>query len=166
MKDTNRASRYGAEKASAVRPAAPTAATLAKIHHGAPAKNSTAMKTIVSATVVPRSGWNMISPAISTNTGSTGISSALGDPRVDRRAASTCAIHSSSASLAISLGWNWKPASRIQLRAPYTLVPAKSTTTSNPSEMIKAIVDVERSTRTGTNCVTQKQISPRHAYVA
>ena len=56
MNDSNLASRYSAEKASRVNPAMPTAPRLANIHHGAPAKNSTAMKTMVSATVVPRSG--------------------------------------------------------------------------------------------------------------
>src|SRR6478735_495482 len=94
----------------------PTAPRLANIHHGAPAKNNTAMNTIVSATVVPRSGCSMISTTISPNTGNTGISSALGEPSVDRRAASTCAIHSNRASLAISLGWNCRPPNRQELR--------------------------------------------------
>ena len=123
------------------------------------------MNTMVSATVVPRSGCIMINPAISANTGSTGISSALGEPRVDRRAASTCAIHSSSASLAISLGWNCSPPIRIQLRAPLTSapMPGTSTATSRASEMITAMVDSDRISPTGRYWAAQKQISPSAA---
>ena len=48
-----------------------------------------------------------------------GISSARSEPRLDRRAASTCAAHSNSASLATSLGWNCSVVPiPIQLRAP------------------------------------------------
>ena len=138
---------------------------MANIHHGAPAKNSTAMKTMVSATVVPRSGCSMIRPAISPKTGSTGISSALGEPRVDRRAASTCAIHSSSASLAISLGWNWKPPNRIQLRAPLTSAPMPgiSTATSRASETITAMRRQRPHQPHRQEWAAQKKISPTAA---
>ena len=107
----------------------------------------------------------MIRPAINPNTGSTGISKALGDPRVDRRAASTCAIQSSRASFAISLGWNWKPPIRIQLRAPFTSAPMPgiNTATSRASETITAMVDSDRISLTGRYWVAQKAINPSAA---
>ncbi len=84
---------------------------------------------------------------------------------MDRRAARTCAIHSSNASLAISLGWNCRLPNRIQLRAPFTSAPTPgiSTATSRASAMMTAIVDSERISRTGRNWAAQKNINPTTA---
>ncbi len=107
---------------------------------------------MASVTVVPKSGCSMISNAISADTGISGINRARSDPRLDRREASTCAAHSSSASLANSDGWNPMPSLiPIQLREPliFRPMPGTSTTTSRPREISRAAVDAPRMTRSG-----------------
>ena len=122
----------------------PPTARLAKIHHGAPAKNSTAMNTIVSATVVPRSGCMHDQP---------GHQREHRQHRDQQRPwasrAWTGGRPARAPSTAAAPAWRsrWagtaNPPIRIQLRAPLTSapMPGTSTATSSASETITAVVD-------------------------
>ena len=116
--------------------------------------------------MVPRSGCSMISATINANTGSTGISSARSERSVCRRAASTCAIQSNSATLAISLGWKEKPPKPSQLRAPFSFMPIASTAASSPMEISTAGKDSRRTNSGDTRAANTKPASPSSAKTA
>jgi hypothetical protein len=88
---------------------AATAMTPAKSRVGAPASQSSPKRTAVRMIAVPMSPPSMMSPRSSSPTGTSGTSMCFHwfSSRLDRLRASRSAPHSTSASLANSLGWSW-----------------------------------------------------------
>ncbi len=107
---------------------------------------------IASETVVPRSGWRMISRVTTRVAGTNGIIISRVLERSARRDASRCAPHTAMAILASSEGCSDTPATTNHPRVPCDSVPmpGMSTRTSSTTVTANAGNENRRSTRTGT----------------
>jgi hypothetical protein len=132
--------------------AAALPSTTANSRIGAPTYQSRASSTMPRLTVLPRSGWSMISANSTMDTGTSGTSRCRYWLSSARLVTSTCAPHRASATLASSTGWNdSEPRVNQECSRPLAPLPSGvSTNASRPAEISSRVGLNWRSQRSGT----------------
>jgi hypothetical protein len=116
-------------------PARPPAVSAAISRIGAPAKNSSAIRTMPIDTVMPRSGCSTSNTKISNETGTTGDSACFQRCMRLRRSASTCAPQSVSATLTASDGCTENGPKANHAREPPRRAPRPGMSTATSARM-------------------------------